>query len=202
MHTRHILLIIVITLTIGAAVLWKSSQPESKKATDPLAAAENESAPLLESDSIDQEMLQPEQAVATSEEAQGQTPQSVGLQDADLSRLRGDVYKRFDEILSDYGKRLPRISAQQALKEIPELRARLKRHKDSFPLQSDLDEGSMRRIDETLELLPEASAFDKSNCREYKLEILAQFDPKAPNEIPTHPSVRRVFDILDIICRK
>lgn len=202
MYTRHILLITLIALTVGAVVLWKFSQPESTLSTDLPAFADIETAPSEKTNSIRQEMSQQELAVATSEEAQEQTPQSAGLQDADLSRLRGDVYKSFDEILNDYEQRLPRISAQQALKEIPELRARLKRHKDSFPLQSDLDDGSMRRIDETLELLPEAAIFEKANCRNYKLAILAEFDPKAPNEIPTHPSVRRVFNILDVICKK
>lgn len=202
MHIRYILFIFVISVTVGGVVLWRSSSSHVNRGTDLPTFVGTEATPLHDNDNIGPETLQQEQTLSTSEGDQEQSPQSADPQDADLSRLRGDVYKRFDEILNDYEQRLPRISAQQALNEIPDLRVRLKRHKDSFPLQSDLDDGSMRRIAETLELLPESSNFDSSNCRDYKLEILAQFDPKAPNEIPTHPSVRRVFNILDAICRK
>jgi predicted nuclease with TOPRIM domain len=190
------------TIVVGIAVLWKSSetQPDQTKILSRFSGTQV--AGQRELNEVPAHSNQKESSLTVSEDMVEETADSEGLQDADLTSLRGDVYKRFDEILNEYEQRLPKISAQQALKEIPDLRNRLKRHRDSFPLQSDLDDGSMRRIEETLELLPESSTFDKSNCRNYKLEILAQFDPKAPNEIPTHPSVRRVFNILELICKK
>jgi predicted nuclease with TOPRIM domain len=190
------------TIVVGIAVLWKSSetQPDQTKILSRFSGTQV--AGQRELNEVPAHSNQKESSLTVSEDMVEETADSEGLQDADLTSLRGDVYKRFDEILNEYEQRLHKISAQQALQEIPDLRNRLKRHKDSFPLQSDLDDGSMRRIEETLELLPESSTFDKSNCRNYKLEILAQFDPKAPNEIPTHPSVRRVFNILELICKK
>jgi hypothetical protein len=190
------------TIVVGIAVLWKSSETQPDQTKILSRFSETQVAGQRELNEVPAHSTKKESSLTVSEDMVEETADSEGLQDADLTSLRGDVYKRFDEILNEYEQRLHKISAQQALQEIPDLRNRLKRHKDSFPLQSDLDDGSMRRIEETLELLPESSTFDKSNCRNYKLEILAQFDPKAPNEIPTHPSVRRVFNILELICKK
>lgn len=80
------------------------------------------------------------------------------------------------------------------IKNIKELRSRHGR-------QSELEEVFLDRLIDGLKSLPEAKEFKLENCRNYKANMLFQFDPRQEDE-PKEPGTKEAFEILTILCSK
>lgn len=116
-----------------------------------------------------------------------------------MSPTKDYVKQELDKKISQLKDNAKTVKGDALFKEISRMEADIKALRKDSPRQKEEDEIYIETVMLVLKEIPRPPKFKKAKCADYKIEILAGYDPQ--HEVSPSPGVSKGLEILDAVCK-